>query len=142
MIFIKLTLQDGREIWVNPARITDISKQIEKDGSMICSGGESGFNVTESPEEIISKIQENSLELELIEGVEVSGYDLPDKMEGYIKHFKIEYNFSDYGFNGFKLKANDGTGNGIIRTCYPEINDCINASFRFMDNYLKTGNFK
>lgn len=72
MKFIKLTLQDGREIYVNPDKISDFSKQIDNERTLISGCSEYGFYVKESPEKIIQKIQEHSIELQLIDSVEVS----------------------------------------------------------------------
>lgn len=144
MIFIKLTLKnDGKTVFVNAEKIVDLFENDDKKGTTLSfNGNEFCYNVKESPEEIMNLIkQEEERNFEVLELQEAEvDRDLLDKLEGYLKDFIIKYNFKGDGMNDFKIKANDDIFE-FQRTCYPEINDCIQASFRYMDNYLKHGKF-
>ena len=147
MIFIKLTLQtNGKTVFVNAEKIIDLFIYEEGKGTAISLNLDSSYHVQETPEEIIKKIRaeeerQNAL-IELVSGEEISSndVDLIDKLEGYIKDFRIEYTFDGYLKNSFRLYETT-QGESFIRTCYPEINDCIKASFVYMDKYLKEGKY-
>ena len=56
MKFIKLTLKDGRDVFVNTKKITDIIRQ-NGEGSFVTMGGKNTTTVKESPEQIFILIE-------------------------------------------------------------------------------------
>ena len=56
MKFIKLTLKDGRDVFVNTKKITEIIRQ-NSEGSFITMGGKNIATVKESPEQIFVLIE-------------------------------------------------------------------------------------
>ena len=56
MKFIKLTLKDGRDVFVNTKKITEIIRQ-NSEGSFITMGGKNFVTVKESPEQIFVLIE-------------------------------------------------------------------------------------
>ena len=73
MKFIKLTLNDGRSIFINPEKITDIIEKKDKtNGSFVSCGENNTADVKETAEEIVQQIESLFIE---IRGVEIDTVD-------------------------------------------------------------------
>ena len=103
MKFIKLTLKDGRDVFVFIDKLTDIIRKEKSEGSFVSYVGNDGISVTESPEEILQKIEEVSVEFELIEGVEVKTEEpLTD-----VEEIERIFNLMGVQFQGWKSPVGD-----------------------------------
>ena len=64
MNFIKLTLNDGRRILINPEKVTDIIEKKDKiNGSFVSCGENNTSDVKETAEEIIQQIERQGTDL-------------------------------------------------------------------------------
>ena len=64
MNFIKLTLNDGRRILINPEKVTDIIEKKDKiNGSFVSCGEKNTSDVKETAEEIIQQIERQGTDL-------------------------------------------------------------------------------
>ena len=92
MKFIKLTLNDGRSIFINPKKITDIIEKKDKtNGSFVSCGENNTADVKETAEEIVQQIESLFIE---IRGVDIEELKLKDieLIEDYLNTVELKYN--------------------------------------------------
>lgn len=92
MKFIKLTLNDGRSIFINPEKITDIIEKKDKtNGSFVSCGENNTADVKETAEEIVQQIESLFIEIRSVDIEELKLKDI-ELIEDYLNMVELKYN--------------------------------------------------